>query len=118
MEMYLISSEGFILRDVLVTPQMLERANAFTNEEYAESVDFKQTLERKLLRFRDEYDDHSKEGQYVYYILRNDDGDIVLEDDSSDFKQQGTIYFKDNKVCIDAINEFKEDLIKYFNLDL
>ena len=97
-----------------------EDANYFSTEEKAEEIDFKQTLFRKLQRFSDENggneidwnDAHCKYSiKYAY-----DDNNLFIGW-NYDVKEVGVVYFVHEEIAKQAIELFRDDLIKYFTHD-
>lgn len=99
----------------------IEAFNAFTNKEYAQKVAFKQLLERKLLAFKDEYDkeldwnDYEKQKYSLQYAKRSKE---VVVSDNYYVKRQGSIYFSSKKIAEKCIEMYKDDLIKYFEMNI
>lgn len=96
-------------------------ANYFSIEEKAEEIKFKQTLFRKLQRFSDEncgseIDWNNYECD-KYYIFYNHNGSELEISAACSFKDFGQVYFKTQEIADQAIELFKEDLIKYFTHD-
>ena len=97
-----------------------EDANYFSTEEKAEEINFKQTLFRKLQRFSDENggneidlncDCHKFCIEYCSY------GKLLVSNRfSSTTRDFGQVYFTSREVAQQAIDLFKEDLIKYFTM--
>ena len=97
-----------------------EDANYFSTEEKAEEINFKQTLFRKLQRFSDENggneidwnDAHCKYSiKYAY-----DDNNLFIGW-NYDVKEVGVVYFVHEEIAKQAIELFRDDLIKYFTHD-
>lgn len=94
-----------------------EKANYFASKELAEKVAFRQTLERKLMRFSAEHDgdkiDWASENAKYYIVYDAEENDL---DWSSAYEivRFGQIYFYKKEVAQLAIETFKDDLIKYF----
>ena len=97
-----------------------EDANYFSTEEKAEEINFKQTLFRKLQRFSDENggneidwnDAHCKYSiKYAY-----DDNNLFIGW-NYDVKEVGVVYFVHEEIATQAIELFRDDLIKYFTHD-
>ena len=97
-----------------------EDANYFSTEDKAEEINFKQTLFRKLQRFSDENggneidlncDCHKFCIEYCSY------GKLLVSNRfSSTTRDFGQVYFTSREVAQQAIDLFKEDLIKYFTM--
>ena len=98
-----------------------EDANYFSTEEKAEEIDFKQTLFRKLQRFSDEnggneidWNNYDQSKYVIYY--RHDSCEFIL--DCFWYRRDfGQVYFVSREVAEQAIELFREDLIKYFTHD-
>ena len=95
-------------------------ANYFSTEEKAEEINFKQTLFRKLQRFSDENggneidwnDAHCKYSiKYAY-----DDNNLFIGW-NYDVKEVGVVYFVHEEIAKQAIELFRDDLIKHFTHD-
>ena len=95
-------------------------ANYFSTEEKADEINFKQMLFRKLQRFSDENggneidwnDAHCKYSiKYAY-----DDNNLFIGW-NYDVKEVGVVYFVHEEIAKQAIELFRDDLIKYFTHD-
>ena len=97
-----------------------EDANYFSTEEKAEEINFKQTLFRKLQRFSDENGGNEigwKEvDQGKYGIWYNADHGKIEVGSTWAVRDFGQVYFISEEVAQQAIELFKEDLIKYFTM--
>lgn len=98
-----------------------KNADYFSRKEKAEEICFKQTLFRKLQRFSDENgwneNDWTHEGRWEYCIKYDYDyGDLYI-DNYLTTRAFGQVYFASHKVAEQALETFKEDLIKYFTHD-
>lgn len=89
----------------------------FSHALKAQEIEFKQRTFRKLQRFSDEHggneidwDDYGSK----YFIFYNYDYDELDTCDVSYCQSFGQVYFKTQEVAEQAIDLFKEDLIKYF----
>lgn len=94
--------------------------NAYTTEEFAEKIAFKQLVERKLLKFslEHDYDKIEKDNWNVKkYIIRRDNEGEIYTDFTWRVDLQGAIPFYSEEICQQAIEEFYDDLVKYFQLD-
>ena len=95
-----------------------EDANYFSTEDKAEEINFKQTLFRKLQRFSDENGGNEigwKEvDQGKYGIWYNADHGKIEVGSTWAVRDFGQVYFISEEVAQQAIELFKEDLIKYF----
>ena len=121
-EYWYINSYGKILESGTVLSKDAISFSAFTNKEFAEKVAFKQLMERKLLAFKEEYDnveldwDDEDSGKITlrWNTLKNE-----LEIISFCItKIQGAIYFSSKEIAEKCIEMYKDDLIKYFQLDI
>lgn len=97
-----------------------DNANYFSTKEKAEEINFKQTLFRKLQRFSDENGGNMIE----WYIDRQakwcieykaDNGEIVVIPYYSTV-HFGQVYFVSDEIAQQAIELFRDDLIKYFTM--
>lgn len=100
--------------------KLYEFANYFSTEGKAEEIRFKQMLFRKLQRFSDENggneidwnDAHCKYSiKYAY-----DDNNLFIGW-NYDVKEVGVVYFVHEEIAKQAIELFRDDLIKYFTHD-
>ena len=98
---------------------LYKTANYFSTKEKAEEINFKQTLFRKLQRFSDENGgneiDYSRGScQHKWFIEYDKDEQLFSVSYYYDVRVFGTVYFCSKEVAQQAIELFKEDLIKYF----
>ena len=117
-----IDSYGEVMVGGAVLPNNTNFLNEFTNKEFAEKIAFKQLMERKLLKFKEEYDNVELDWD------DEDSGKITLrwntfknELEIVSFcitKIQGAIYFSTKEIAEKCIEMYKDDLIKYFQLDI
>ena len=95
-----------------------EVANCFETEEEARKVAFEQTLFRKIRRFKETYDegdiDWNKENSPKFYIVFDNQYKKILVKYICTCEDFGQIYFNSHKIAEQCIEEFKEDLKKYF----
>lgn len=100
--------------------RVYEVANYFSTKEKAEEISFKQTLFRKLQRFSDENGgneiDWSNDDQIKYCIVYDSKKKRVITKIATG-EQFGQVYFQSFKVSQEAIELFRDDLIKYFTHD-
>lgn len=97
-----------------------ENANYFSKKEKAEEINFKQTLFRKLQRFSDENEGYKidwndfKQPKYsIYYNRRTNEISVTsCKYISEPFK----VYFLSEETANKAIELFRDELIKYFNM--
>ena len=117
-----IDCEGEVVIGGGIALSCEDSLNEFTSKEFAEKIAFKQLLERKLLKFKEEYDnvklDWRKADQrkwYISYIPSVKDLNI-----SYDFRgmSQGAINFSSYEIADKCIGMYKDDLIKYFELGI
>lgn len=91
-------------------------ANYFNNKEYAKYIAFKETLMRKLDRFAWEHNakvvnwDDSSSKYYITFAYRYNE--LITEWECSN--QSNNVYFTSHRIAEQAIEEFKEDLIKLY----
>ena len=117
-----INGNGEVALGRTVSPKDINSLNVFTNKEFAEKIAFKQLMERKLLKFKEEYDNVKLDWD------DKDSGKIALrwngfknELEIVSFcatKIQGAIYFSSKEIAEKCIEMYKDDLIKYFQLDI
>lgn len=97
--------------------ELFSKANYFNNKEYAEYIDFKETLMRRLDRFAWEHNakamnwDDSCSAKY-YIEFSNTRDELIIDWDCS--YQSNNIYFTSHGIAEKAIEEFKDDLIKLY----
>ena len=117
-----IDCDGEVVIGGGITSSCEDSLNEFTSKEFAEKIAFKQLMERKLLKFKEEYDnvklDWRKADQrkwYISYIPSVKDLNI-----SYDFRgmSQGAINFSSYEIADKCIGMYKDDLIKYFELGI
>ena len=117
-----IDCDGEVVVGGGITSSCEDSLNEFTSKEFAEKIAFKQLMERKLLKFIEEYDkvklDWRKADQrkwYISYIPSVKDLNI-----SYDFRgmSQGAINFSSYEIADKCIGMYKDDLIKYFELGI
>ena len=97
-----------------------EDANYFSTEEKAEEINFKQTLFRKLQRFSDENggNEIDWDDAHCKYSIKYAYGDNNLFIGwNYDVKEVGVVYFVHEEIAKQAIELFRDDLIKYFTHD-
>lgn len=105
-----------------IDENLYNKANYFSSKELAEKIAFKQMLERKLIRFSAKHEgdkidlkDTNKKKYYIYYNYDINDFEI------SDFCSCcyfGDVCFYSEEIAKHAVEEFKDDLIKYFTMDI
>ena len=102
--------------------KLYSTANYFSSEELAEKIAFKQMLERKLMRFSAEHEgdkidlkDMNNKKFYIYYDYNTD---TIKTDYYCSYCNIGGISFYSEEIAQQAIEEFKDDLIKYFTMDI
>ena len=95
-----------------------EVANCFETEEEARKVAFEQTLFRKIRRFKETYDkvniDWNDENSQKFYIVFNNQYKEISVDYIYTRADFGQIYFTSHEIAVQCVEEFKEDLEKYF----
>lgn len=114
---YFIHSNGEIMditnTNVTLDTIMIENLNAFKTKEEAERMQFEQLLYRKLKKFAYENNKEFKAGNN-YYICYGDcykELDVDCEHNGRSF---GEVYFSSREIAERAIEEFKDELLKYF----
>lgn len=111
--------------DLRIDRSMINSLNYFKTKEQAERKAFEQLLHRKLEKFA--YENNEEEIEWndncqteKYYIYYNFDYKVLEADftseikDYSKIKDYGQIYFSSKETAEKAIEEFREDLIRYF----
>ena len=117
-----INSRGEILDSIGIIPKDTNSLNKFTNKEFAEKIAFKQLMERKLLKFKEEYDnvrldwddEYSEKITLRWNTFNNELGIVSFYV----AKAQGAIYFSTKEIAEKCIKMYKDDLIKYFQLGI
>ena len=117
-----IDCDGDVVVGGGITSSCEDSLNEFTSKEFAEKIAFKQLMERKLLKFKEEYDNVKLDWD------DEDSGKITLrwntfknELEIVSFcitKIQGAIYFSTKEIAEKCIEMYKDDLIKYFQLGI
>ena len=96
--------------------ELFSKANYFNNKEYAEYIDFKETLMRKLDKFA--WENNAKVVNWdcssTKHFIAFDNNDKELKISWCTAYQSNDIYFTSRKIAEQAIEEFKEDLIKLY----
>ena len=96
--------------------KLFSKVNYFNNKEYAEYIAFKETLMRKLDRFAWEHNakviDWNNCFTKYYIIFDHEDNELRI--DVYYTVQSNDIYFTSREIAEQAIEEFKEDLIKLY----
>lgn len=91
-------------------------ANYFNNKNYAEYINFKETLMRRIDRFAWEHNAKAMncgDGSTKYYISFSHADNRVIAD--WDFMHMSNnIYFTSREIAEKAIEEFKDDLMKLY----
>ncbi len=95
--------------------------NRFSTKEKAEEINFKQTLFRKLQRFSDEnggneidWNDPNQDKWMIRFDHRVEELYVGL---NSYIRNFGQVYFISEEVAKNAIELFRDELIKYFTGD-
>lgn len=107
---------------IVFTNHPLEKSEAdedrFSHILKAQEIEFKQRLFRKLQRFSDENGGNEidwSNGEsckyYIYYNYEEEELDVYGASHIRDF---GQVYFETEELAEQAIELFREDLIKYF----
>ena len=100
----------------------IDNCIAFTSKEFAEKIAFKQLMERKLLAFKDEFDneilDWNDKHKIKYYLFYNKRYKEIETNFNYEYKQQGAIYFSSKEIAEKCIEMYKDDLIKYFEMGI
>ena len=110
------------IESTYINNKHIEKYIAFTSEEFAEKVAFKQLMERKLLAFKDEFDneilDWNDKHKIKYYLFYNKRYKEIETNFNYEYKQQGAIYFSSKEIAEKCIEMYKDDLIKYFEMGI
>lgn len=108
--------------DLTVDRSVMDSLNYFKTKEQAERKAFEQLLRRKLEKFA--YENNEEEIEWndncpteKYYICYDFDYKELDQDCTIGIKDYGQVYFSSSKIANMAIEEFKEDLIRYFTSD-
>lgn len=103
-----------------IDENLYDKANYFSSKEFAEKIAFRQTLERKLMRFSAEHEgdkiDLKKSSKY--YIYYDFNYKKLKVDYLTNWYELGTVHFYSEEIAKQAIKEFNDDLIKYFTMDI
>ena len=99
-----------------VDDTMFEVANYFNSKNYAEYISFKETLMRKIDKFA--WENNAKvidwnDCSAKYYITFSNVCNEFITDWNSSYRSND-IYFTSKEIAKQAIEEFKEDLIKLY----
>lgn len=115
---YSIDFKGEVIENTSIASKSeINNCSVFESKEFAEALAFKQLVERKLFKFRCENDFKRldwNDGSLKYYISMYNSR---LSVDARNDKIQGVIYFSTREICKKAIELFKYDLIKYFDME-
>ena len=117
-----IDCDGEVVVGGGITSSCEDSLNEFTSKEFAEKIAFKQLMERKLLKFKEEFDDMKldwDDNDKIKYRLFYNETDKEIEINFNyEYKQQGSIFFSSKEIAEKCIEMYKEDLIKYFEMDI
>lgn len=116
---YYINSDGKSCEDIyqycLVDNNRIEIGNVFQTEEQSEREQFERMFKFNLKKFAFENNEHEIDLEddkwSVYYDNRSEKLDAYNSVSCPDY---GQIYFTSEKIAEKAINEFKDDFIRYF----
>ena len=122
---FYLSSDGEVFsctyEDYLSDMKSLEILNVFQTEEEAEREQFEILLKRRLKKFAIEnneeeidWNNHDQDKYYIYYDYYNNELDYTYVGYNRDY---GQVYFSSAEVLQKAIEEFHDDLIRYFTSD-
>ena len=96
---------------------MFNVPNYFNNKEYAEYIAFKERIMRKLDKFAWEnnakvinWDDSDSAKYYIQFFNEHNE----LKTNVSFAYQSNNVYFTSREIAEQAIEEFKDDLIKLY----
>ena len=115
---WIIMCDGNIVSDYESSEDTRKNINEFTSEEFAEKIRNKQLLERKMMKFSSEHDgdkiDSEDFSQYKYRIYYSYSDNELSISATCCVAQCGAIDFYSKEVAEKAIEEYHNDLIKYF----
>lgn len=97
--------------------RLFNSLNYFNNKDYAEYVAFKENLMRKLDRFAWENNARAvnrSAGSKKYYITLFSQSNELMVDWDYGYDVSNTIYFTSHEIAVKALEEFKEDLMKFY----
>ena len=96
--------------------ERINNLNYFKTKKEAERVAFEELLHRKLQRFsfNNNKNNINECGIFKYYICYNIQDSILETYCESRVKEYGCIYFSSEDIAKKAIEEFKDDLLRYF----
>lgn len=97
--------------------KLFNALNYFNNKDYAEYVAFKENLMRKLDRFAWENNArvvNRSVGSKKYYITLFSQSNELMVDWDYGYDVSNTIYFTSHEIAVKALEEFKEDLMKFY----
>lgn len=117
---YFVNEEGRV-RDFKelndhVDNKQFNSLNYFNNKNYAEYVGFKETLMRKLDKFAWEHNEQTirwNDCRHKYFILFSIDDNELIVDWNRVYKSNN-VYFTSRKIAEQALEKFKDDLIKLY----
>lgn len=96
--------------------RMFNIANYFNNKNYAEYVDFKENLMRKLDKFAWEHNakviNWDRDVEKYYIVFSNQHSELIIDWDF--VLQSNNIYFTSRKIAEQALEKFKDDLMKLY----
>lgn len=123
-EYYFVASDGGVSISAYTDMSDLRKIdflNCFKTQKEAERVAFEQLLHRKLKKFADlnnEEEINWKSRENKYTIIYNNFNDIGLTVEIYiSFQNFGQISFSSREIAEKAIEEFRDDLIRYFTTD-
>lgn len=102
---------------LILDDEVFEAANYFNSKNYAEYIAFKETLMRKIDKFAWENNakviDWNNDSSAKCYITFSNVCNEFITDWNSSYRSND-IYFTSKEIAKQAIEEFKEDLIKLY----
>ena len=118
---YIINSHGSVqffqeLNDD-TDNRLFNALNYFNNKNYAEYVVFKENLMRKLDKFAWENNARVVDccaGSKKYYITLFSQSKELMVDWDYGYDVSNTVYFTSHEIAVKALEEFKEDLMKFY----
>ena len=116
-----IDCDGEVIIGGGISSSCEDSLNEFTSKEFAEKIAFKQLMERKLLKFKEEYDNVKldwNDDSLKYRLYYDAEDKNILIDYNNIYRQQGSIYFSTKEIAKKCIKMYEDDLIKYFQLGI
>lgn len=100
-----------------VDEKMYEMGNCFETEKEAEDMAFCAKLYAKLKKFANENNEwEKKQERYFVFYYNNEIDEILIGCLPNNYNDFGAIIFSSREICEKAIEKFKDDLHKYFQI--